>query len=174
MGNRMQFKSIEQTASTLLVALLLAIGLSSCGVKTTVEPVKETSTATDSSATQSTASEPQFPAKFPVVQYPESKVSMSSETPSFVKNANVIMLTTNDTQDKVAKFYRNELTSKGWKINYDKTTPPNAKRQLPGFICFTATQGADQMTTTITNGSTNDTSIQLMFLHVDKPQPRKK
>lgn len=177
MGNRMLNRTtIAQTASTLFVISFVTVATSSCGIKSSVEPVKENQTTNVDPTAGSAALTPAtpFPAGFPVSQYPESKVSISSETPSWVKNANVITLTTNDSQDKVANFYRNELTAKGWKINYDKTTPPNPKRQLPGYICLTAVQGADQLTTTIQNGSANDTSVQLMFNHVDKPQPRKK
>lgn len=73
-----------------------------------------------------------YPASFPVAQYPGSKISTnmalntsaSGSTPA--AGQTIIMLNTTDKPVDVIKFYKENLTAAGWKIENSVESPESA------------------------------------------------
>ncbi|MGB6838980.1 MAG: hypothetical protein WBD86_00680 [Microgenomates group bacterium] len=81
-----------------------------------------------------------FPADFPI--YPNAKLESSWTATSDETEGLSLMWETNDSIDKVADYYKDELTSGGWKLSFtseaeDSTTLAFEKDDTSGFIGIT-------------------------------------
>ena len=63
--------------------------------------------------------EQKFPAKYPVMRYPNSRVVMASVRPNLVPGQhNIVLLKSTDHGIRISSYYRTELPKQGWKLTY--------------------------------------------------------
>ena len=83
----------------------------------------------DGATTVNGSSSQQYPADFPVAQYPGSKISTNMTINSTATNSQaatgqkMIMLTTPDKSTPIVQFYKDKLTAAGWTIENSMDTP---------------------------------------------------
>jgi len=77
----------------------------------------------DGSTTVNGNSSQEYPSDFPLPQYPGSKISTNmaltstAANPAGSSDQKILMLTTTDGSSQVIQFYKEKLTSSGWKID---------------------------------------------------------
>jgi hypothetical protein len=66
-----------------------------------------------------------IPKNFPLPIYPAASTtgSVSAETDQSAEDAKFLMLSSNDSYDKVGEFYKKELAATGWKVETVQTLP---------------------------------------------------
>lgn len=131
-----EIMKFEKQLLTPVAYLFAATLLSSCsqtqtistpdGGKATFVAKSDGTTFTGTSAdggsmTMTSGSSAKYPADFPVVQYPNSKIQMTlgSQGLSGSGAAQNIVITTTDSIDKVIEFYKPWFGSNGWKIEME-------------------------------------------------------
>lgn len=154
------------------VALLgSAVVLTACGGSTTVTSSDgQTVTKVDSNSgtvtssnssgniTMTTGDSAQYPATFPVSQYPGSscKLTIDSKLKNDASSSDSVMLTTRDPLTKVVDHYKTWFEGNGWKVDSQVSSDQNAM-----LVASKGQQTASVMAMPNASGGGVETSITL-------------
>lgn len=127
---------MELKALRVLVIIFAVAILSGCG------KIPEPTQTTDATgATAISGDTVKIPADFPLPAYPNSKTTVSADTPVGDIRIRSVMMTCQDDAEKICSFYSSWLMRNGWTVKN-----PNASVGMGSFT--SAERGTDQATVT--------------------------
>jgi|688.fasta_scaffold424385_2 hypothetical protein len=110
--------NLLRTASLVLVTVISAVSLSSCGNQ------KEVSFKSGGMTHTFAEGQDAVPKDFPLPIYPGATTSGSvSAGGEDQEHSQFLMLSSNDSMDKISEFYQGQLKDKGWEIDKVDTSP---------------------------------------------------
>lgn len=110
--------NLLRTASLVFVTVISAVSLSSCGNQ------KEVSFKSGGMTHTFAEGQDAVPKDFPLPIYPGATTSGSvSAGGDDQEHSQFLMLSSNDSMDKISEFYQGQLKDKGWEIDKVDTSP---------------------------------------------------